>query len=196
MREKPINEDAIKRTITFIKLLYQHTKIQDRFSTSALARTCRVASGTFRAIFELNIVLIKDTGEIIWHSEKEPTESEYRKMALHVKDKLLHKNKKQQHTPLMPDWASIAKSLNDVSEKLTILTLQNESSLKRLKTPSNQISDSDLFRVSDQMLSIVISLIPTIHSNTSAYPNFTTVEKRNKLAIEIATDLFNQLLKK
>lgn len=174
MREKPLNEEAIRRTIHFLKLLKNHCDDAIPFSLTGLVKLCGVASGTGKACREL--VIISTTSKDLYKWEIKMTsisspdkdrEEVYRHLAISIKDKLLHKNKKTIHTPLMPDWASIANSLVNVSEKLnTVISLQ-ERLLINHKNPQITNEPADLFRVDDQRLLVVTALLPTIHSNQS-----------------------------
>lgn len=188
MREKPANEAVVQRLIDYMNRISWQLKGEGAdVDFKYLQKEFGVAKRTYSDLKALKIISFENKRHVF------KAALDLRTLALKILDYRLKKNKKTVHYPI-PGLADIADSLKQITERLMQLSVQHE---RLLKQPKNDIkgSDQDLFRIDDQRLFVIGCLLPSVHSNTSAYPH-TGMKDRNFLAIEIADDLLNQLLKR
>lgn len=205
MREKPINQASLHRTIQFLKNLKTVCDYDAPISLSTLVKEHGIASGTGSACFHEMIIETIGKNKFKWlpkmtNMAGDNSEEVFKHLALQIKDRLLHKNKKTIHTPINPDWATVITHLKEISDKLSISLQQNESVLKRIKTDIKG-NDQDLFKVDDQRLYIAGQIASGIYSNTTINPlneicNQKDTDDVNNYIVNLTDDLMNKLLKR
>lgn len=137
MREKPANEAAVQRLISFLKMVqFQAKGNPNIINFNSLQEDEGVAKRTASDCRALDIIKA-DGNKTIW-IPKEPVD--FRLLALKILDHRLKRTKKTIHFPI-PDFAGIADSLKEISERLMYLTVQQEKFLKTAKT--GQIESAD-----------------------------------------------------
>lgn len=192
MREKPVSQDRIEKYIRFLTSVFNasdNNDLTNLLTLSEIAKRFKVSSGAPKALHDMGIIQKQIGSKNTWTWKGE---SPSKVLALKVLNFLLHKNKKTVHVPI-PEFAGIADSLKTIIDRLGEIYVQHERGLKTSKSGHN--GNIDLFRVEDQRLFLIGSLLPTIHSSNSPYPHG-GMEERNFLAIEIADDVLKQLLQR
>jgi hypothetical protein len=199
MREKPANEDAVKRMIGFLSAVKDKTT-DETFTTSCadLQKNFQTSRLAFSSIKFLKVVEpVPNSNKFKWNDDFQPG----RKLALMVLDNILHKNKKVKHVPLMPEFATAVSLLAKISDKLDVYTLQQENILKRLKQPSNElpaIMGETLFSEADQYHKDFVYLAGQVSSSawdnvTVALTSKTDVDLINRNIMHITTDLLTKI---
>lgn len=191
MREKPVSEVTVDKYIDF---LFNVQKLSDNAAQVTLRKLTELNNITaYAAVAIVKLGIIekhKEKGSWTWKVGR-PS----KQMALQLLDFILHQRKKTIHTPIMPDWASIAKALDNVSEKLAVITVQNNNALKRLKIAPNQTGEkADLFRVDDQRLFIAGQIASGIyHSDFFNSLAEQHIQQANDYIVRATDDLITQL---
>lgn len=188
LREKPANELAVQRLTSFLKWIrYHSTQTPQSVNVEYFIQSEQVAKRSFSDLKRLGIVKVNKES-ITWVSKDDD-----RTLALKILDYRLKKSKKQVHVPI-PEFAAIGESLKTIAERLAVITVQYEKSLKQSKN-IEITGESDMFKVEDQRLYIAGQVAAGIYSDFKGTTiTAQAIEKTNKTIVSITDDLIRQLL--
>jgi hypothetical protein len=149
IRQKVANEQAVAKLEGFLLSLKLDLDEGNPGNFSSRQKQFNVSNSTTAACKALQIIG-KEGSKYKFKSQQPP-----RTLALLILDYFLKQNKKTMRGDIMPDFEPLMHALGNIFEKLNILTVQNEVSLKRLKTGLNgNYENTDLFKVDEQRLYI------------------------------------------
>lgn len=198
MRNRPANEEAVKRLIDFMKDLRFTIENGQHVSLPRLQETHGISKRSGSALITLGLITKIGVHEYEWNIK---VVNSYRYWALKIMDHNLHKTKKEIVTPLLPEFATIANVLNNISEQLAISINKNNNRLKGMKSSD---TEANLFSYEEQhhrdMVYLTGKLLPAfIERDKDPFSNcgyFNTLAHKATEAASIILDTIERRRKK
>lgn len=209
MREKPANEQAIEKTILFLKRVQLDCLNNMQFGKGAqslyeLMKFFKISRRTSKACFDLAILKPDKEKKYIWGiGNPNNGNIDYRLHALKILDHLLKESKRTVHYPI-PDFAAFGESLKAIGERLVMITLQQEQLLKRPKTghteETGDLTQRHIFEQEQQRqkdrVYLAGQIASRIYYDVIPHPqgeDFKLISGINERIISATDDLLNQL---
>lgn len=191
IRQKPANQQAVQKLEGFVISLKGTLDKGEPPNFSARQSKYGVSSSTTSACKALGIIK-KEGNKYVFKSEETPGT-----IALLILDYFLKQNKKTMRGDVIPNFEALTRTLGNIVEKLTLLTVQNEVGLKRLKQGNTAPETSDLFRVDDQRLYLAGQIAAGIYDRVFPFvlnpSDGASIQETNRMIVEATDDLLLQL---